>query len=88
MPAVPRSVREALVAWDRTLYDVPVVAYPTQEGFIYEKVYDLGGEDAYICDHTIDNNVFIPVRPSSSLNAMTYQTSSCFSRRPRVSLEL
>lgn len=62
--AVPRSIREALVSWDRQLYEVPLMSEQPEPGTIYERVYDLGGEDAYIADHTIDGIVFIPVRQS------------------------
>ena len=41
--AVPRNIREALVSWDRTVYDLPMLA--GRDGW-YEKVYKLGGEDA------------------------------------------
>ncbi|KAK9803511.1 hypothetical protein WJX73_000573, partial [Symbiochloris irregularis] len=59
---VPRSIREALTSWDRTLFDVPMVI-PNRPGpgVKFERMYDLGGEDSYICDHAIDGNVFIPV---------------------------
>ena len=41
--AVPRCIREALTSWDRTLYDIPVVAAdPPAPGQIYHRVYDLG----------------------------------------------
>ena len=40
---VPRSVREALTSWDRTLFDVPIVV-PNKPapGVYYDRLYDLG----------------------------------------------
>ena len=40
---MPRAIREALVSWDRILYDVPVIE-PDKPGpgVIYERIYDLG----------------------------------------------
>lgn len=40
--AVPRSVREALTAWDRQLYDVPLMSEQPGPGILYERVYNLG----------------------------------------------
>ena len=40
---MPRAIREALVSWDRTLYDIPIIE-PEKPGpgVLYERIYDLG----------------------------------------------
>lgn len=41
--AVPRSIREALVSWDRTLFDIPaLIPNKPRPGVKYERLYDLG----------------------------------------------
>ena len=40
---MPRAIREALVSWDRTLYDIPVIEpEKPAPGVLYERIYDLG----------------------------------------------
>ena len=45
--AVPRAIREALVSWDRTLYDIPIIEpEKPAPGVLYERIYDLGASRA------------------------------------------
>jgi hypothetical protein len=62
--AVPRAVREALVAWEHSAdYPLPKskdwTAAGGGGGFV--KTYKLGEEHAFLADHVVDGRILMPV---------------------------
>eukprot|EP00884_Botryococcus_braunii_P006514 jgi/Botrbrau1/15864/Bobra.40_1s0048.1 len=60
--AVPRGVREALVAWDHS-YKWSIPRWDDFGGAKqgrFMKTFDLGGEDRYLEDHVLDGQIVMP----------------------------
>ncbi len=62
--ALPRAVRQALVAWD---HSTPC-ALPSHAEYVaagggagFRKTYALGGEHAFLADHIVDGRILMPV---------------------------
>ena len=65
--ALPRAVREALVAWEHSAcYELPgfkdFIAGSGGGGGGFSKTYALGAEHAFLRDHVVDGRILMPVR--------------------------
>jgi hypothetical protein len=58
--AVPRALKEALVAWDHTTKS-PLPVRPKAQSAAFTKTFDLADRDAFLQGHVVDNRIVIPV---------------------------
>lgn len=77
--ALPRALREALVAWDYSAdIDLPSfreIARLDGNGAAFSKTYELGGAHKFIADHDIDGRIIVPaVTCAARQGSMTLPT--------------
>jgi hypothetical protein len=59
--AVPRVLKEALVAWDHGT-KTPLPVRPKAQSAAFTKTFNLAEKDAFLQGHVVDNRIVIPVR--------------------------
>jgi hypothetical protein len=58
--AVPRVLKEALVAWDHGT-KTPLPVRPKAQSAAFTKTFNLAEKDAFLQGHVVDNRIVIPV---------------------------